>query len=683
MADAFPAFPSFQQYPMNPSDPAVPPALPPGRPVRVLVVEDAEDDALLAMRMLRRGGFAPQYRRVQDLRTLRQALAGEPWDAVLSDFSMPGFTGLDALAAFRDSGLDIPFVFISGTIGEEMAVAAMKAGASDYVMKQNLARLAPVLERELGQSLLRAAHRSAQADADLSRDRYVDLFEFAPVGYLLLSADDTIEQVNETGAEMLAEPRATLAGTPFQRFLLAGDVERWHQHLRRTFAGTERQRIELRLRGPHGSVLHVQADSRCVEADRGQRRVRVALTDISDRKEAEASLRRFEAKLREVQKMESLGTLAGGIAHDFNNILAAILGNVELADDDVARLAGAAPVRHSLDEIRKAGLRARDLVHQILTFSRREPQELVTQPLLPVVEETHKLLRATLPARVELEVHVPPEPLYVHADATQLQQVLMNLCTNAWHALKDGAGRITVSLSPAQLEAGDARRLGLDGPGGYVHLRVSDTGTGMDALTLARIFEPFFTTKPVGQGTGLGLSVVHGILAAHRGAVDVESAPGQGSTFHLWFPRADTPPPAPPRAAEPAPARHGEGEHVVYIDDDETMVMMVERLLVRAGYRVACFTDPAVALDRLRDPSMAIDCVVTDFNMPEVTGLEVARELRQRRPGVPVIISTGYLSEELRSDARALGVRSLLEKERTVQQLADLVGSVLAGSVAR
>ncbi|PTT92518.1 hybrid sensor histidine kinase/response regulator, partial [Pelomonas sp. HMWF004] len=372
------------------------------QPIKVLAVEDSENDVRLAMRLLRRAGFDAEFHRVQDLAALRSALAQGGWDALISDFSMPGFSGLEALNAFRATGLDIPFIFVSGTIGEETAVVAMKAGASDYVMKDNMSRLAPVLERELVQSARRAAHR-----------------------------------------------------------------------------------------------------------------------------EAEAELRRFEQQLSEAQKMESLGTLAGGIAHDFNNILGAILGNVELARGEIEP---GHPVLAMLGEIQKAGLRARDLVRQILAFSRRERQELRTVALRPIIDETHGLLRVTLPAVVGLELRLVDEPLHVNGDATQLQQVLMNLSTNAWHALRGEAGMIVIGLEAVYLDAATARSQTGLAAGPHAHLWVSDTGTGMDDATRKRIFEPFFTTKPTGQGTGLGLSVVHGIVVAHQGSIAVDSVPGRGST---------------------------------------------------------------------------------------------------------------------------------------------------------
>ena len=646
------------------------------RVIKVLVVEDSEDDAKLAMRALRHGGFIPSYLRVENVDALRAAFERERWDAVLSDFRMPGFTGVDALNVFRGTGLDIPFIFFSGTIGEETAVAAMKAGASDYVMKQNMARLAPVLERELGQATIRAEHRKGQIDLALSRDRYVDLYDFAPVGYLTLSADGHIAQVNLTGADMLREPRERLLRARFARFVLAADADRWHERFRHALRHGERPRIELTLQASDGNQLDVQLDCTRVEDDTGSPMVRIAISDISDRKQAESELRKFETQLRDVQKMESVGTLAGGIAHDFNNILGAILGNVALARED---LGADHPALVSLEEIHKASIRARNLVQQILTFSRRESQELVTQTLQPVVDETHKLLRATLPARVELKVTLTERPLHALVNATQVQQALMNLCTNAWQALKDGSGRIEVGLDALVLDHGAAQHLGGVSPGPCAHLWVSDTGIGMNADTRARIFEPFFTTKPAGHSTGLGLSVVHGILSAHHGAVSVDSEPGQGSTFHLYFPLVDSAEPLAPLIDAAPPTRVlGHGEHVLYVDDDETMVALVERILERSGYRVSGFHDPQEAVAAVREHPDAFDFVVTDFNMPEFSGLDVARAVAHITPQLPVVISSGYITEELRDEAKLAGVRSLLEKQNTFQELSEVVGRILS-----
>ncbi|WP_425257815.1 ATP-binding protein [Rubrivivax sp. RP6-9] len=404
--------------------------------------------------------------------------------------------------------------------------------------------------------------------------------------------------------------------------------------------------------------------------------------------------RRLEAQLREAQRIESLGTLAGGIAHDFNNIVAAILGNAALARDD---LPPQHPARRSLEQISRAGARARDLVQQIMAFGRRHSHALVAQPLQPLLEETAALLQPTLPPGTTLECRCPPEPLHARVDAAQMQQVLTNLCTNARHALAGRGGHITLGLEavePADIPPhvpGHAPGPAPEPSGRQLHLWVQDDGVGMPAHTLARIFEPFFTTRPVGEGTGLGLPVVHGIVVAHGGRIHVDSMPGAGTTVHLWFPAVEpdaTPETATSLAAptsaagsaddaDPAPPA-GHGQRVLYVDDDEIIVLMVDRLLAQAGYRVRSCRSADAALAVLRTDPHGVDLLITDHNMPGRTGLELAREAAALRPQLPIVISSGYITDTLRSDAAAAGVRHLLQKQHTLEELAPLVRSLLA-----
>lgn len=399
--------------------------------------------------------------------------------------------------------------------------------------------------------------------------------------------------------------------------------------------------------------------------------------DISERKLSELEREALESQLREAQKMESIGTLAGGIAHDFNNILAAILGNVALAREDVA--AGHS-VLASLEQINRAGLRARHLVKQILAFSRREQHEFSLQPLGPVIAETIDMLRATLPAGVRLDTVVPELPVEVRGDSTQLQQVLLNLCTNAWQALPEQGGRIEIGFERMMLDEAQRQRQRVTDlpPGTCVHLWVRDNGCGMDEATRLRIFDPFFTTKKVGRGTGLGLSVVHGIVRAHQGAIGLDTVPGQGTTFHVYLPNPERRAAERPVEPDSIAGARGSGQHVLYIDDDEVMVLMVERLLKRAGFRVTVETRAAAALELVRAQPQDFDAVVSDFNMPELSGIDVASQIACIRPDLPVVISSGLLTDELRSQAEQLGVRALMHKENTFEELASLLQRLLA-----
>lgn len=398
--------------------------------------------------------------------------------------------------------------------------------------------------------------------------------------------------------------------------------------------------------------------------------------DVSQQVQAEQARRRLEQQLRNAQKMEAVGALAGGIAHDFNNVLGAILSNTAMAREELAL---EHPVHQRLALIDRAGQRARDLVRHIMAFSRRQPQQLRVQPLQPLVEECVALLRSTFPSSAQLHLRLCDEPLHVLADGTQVEQVLMNLSTNAWQALCGSTGRIEVTLDRYEGDApeGLAAGFGTWQPGRYARVTVRDNGCGMDADTTQRIFEPFFTTKSKGDGTGLGLAVAHGIVAEHRGALAVQSAPGRGTRFELLLPLVDGIDLEPMPVERAAATVQGRGRHVLYIDDDEVLVATVDAMLHRAGFRVTAFANPREALRALRSMLVDVDIVVSDYNMPELNGLDVAHEVARIRPGMPVIVSSGYLSDDLHRGAQEAGVVQLLNKEETHERLAALIHQVL------
>ena len=438
-------------------------------------------------------------------------------------------------------------------------------------------------------------------------------------------------------------------------------------------------RNEHRIRCKDGSWKWVLSRGMVIARDGDGRPLRMVgtHTDISELKAAEAHQRALETQLRESQKMEAIGTLAGGVAHDFNNLLAAILGNLALAREDVGPDHIA---QESLTEINRAAIRARQLVQQILAFSRRQTQELQRQPLLPLVEDALRLLRSLLPAGVRLNTRLGTAPMPVLADATQIQQVLMNLCTNAWQSMGQQPGDITVALRETPVDAARALGLGNIEPGAYACLSVADNGPGMSADTQRRIFEPFFTTKAPGSGTGLGLSVVHGIVTAHRGAIAVHSAPGEGARFDVYLPLASSAATAEEPAGPvpgPVPAPVASGRHIVYVDDYEALVFLAGRLLRKHGYRVTTFVSGEEALDWFSRSQDAVDLLVTDQNMPGISGVELARAVRDLRPSQRIAIVSGHVNGQLVSDAQALGVNDVLGKQDSMDALAEAVRQLL------
>ncbi len=516
-------------------------------------------------------------------------------------------------------------------------------------------------------------YRNQQA-LEESEIRFRAIFDSNPESIEITNADGRLVDVNPAGlATFEAESSLELRERAALDFVIPEYREAFsllHQGALSGDSGI----LEYEITGLRGTRRWLESHASPLRDAEGGIKVLVMSSDITRRKEAQTERRALREQLRESQKMEAIGTLAGGIAHDFNNLLGAISGNTQLALQDVG---AHHPAALSLAQIGKACARARELVRQILAFSRRQAQDLVTQPLKPLVEEAMGLLRTTLPAMVRLEAELCEETLCVSADGTQVEQVLMNLCTNAWHALQGSTGTIVVGLGSAVLTADSARRLLAPSPGPYAHLWVSDTGIGMDADRLSRIFEPFFTTKPTGQGTGLGLSVVHGIVGAHRGAISVDSEPGKGSTFHVYLPLVEATEEVGKATADARPTPAGHGQHVLYLDDDEVMALMVERMLQRAGYQVSCFLDAAEAVAAVRARPERFDLVLTDFNMPRLSGLDVARALAGIRADLPVVISSGYISDELRVEAQLVGVRRLLQKQNTADELIALIHDVL------
>ncbi len=528
----------------------------------------------------------------------------------------------------------------------------------------------------------RALQHSAQALQQRNQQLYASEKRLEAVINSALDAIICVDQhqritvFNPTAAALFQCSASDALGSPLERFLPGAA-----QGLSFAQLTTQAMLGEMTALTASGKELAVEVSVSFERHAEGETTT-VFARDLTGRKKAEAHRSELEAQLRESHKMQAVGTMAGGIAHDFNNILSAILGNVELAKADSVP---GSPALESLREIDKAGRRARDLVRQILTFSRNEPPQRTAVPLVEVVHDTERLLRVTLPPAIELHMQLQLDLPPVLADATQVEQALLNLCTNAIHAIGSARGSIHVEAATVQPDQRLSERLGL-AEGHYVALAVRDSGPGIEAATLQRIFEPFFTTKPVGQGTGLGLAVVHGVMRTHEGAVDVSSIPGHGSRFTLYFPVAPgsaqaapalVPPPAP--APQATAQIHQRKPHVMYVDDDQALVFLVQRLLRRRGYEVSGYTDPHEASAALRADPQRYDLLVTDYNMPGFVGTDLVREARQIRPDLPVALASGYVTTEIEQAAMAEGASALIHKPNDVEELVATVHRLIHG----
>jgi PAS domain S-box-containing protein len=504
----------------------------------------------------------------------------------------------------------------------------------------------------------------------LSEKRFKALFEQVAVGVARTDASTgRFVQINQRFCQMLGRSMQELELLTFSAITHADDRASSRQVADQLRAGTLREHnAEKRYIRKDGAEVWVSVTISVMWAvgDTPDYFLVVA-QDITRRKQ-------LEDQFRQAQKMEAIGTLAGGIAHDFNNILAAINGYAELSR---IILTGNEPVREHLGAVIQAASRASDLVRQILTFSRQEPVERQAIKLEPVLTETLALLRSTIPSTIDFETSLATDSPTVLADATQVHQIVMNLGTNAWHAMKDDVGRLKVVLEKYVVDAGLATAHPRLRPGSYAHVSVSDSGMGMDEATMHRIFEPFFTTKPPGEGTGLGLAVVHGIMDTHDGAVTVYSEPGVGTVFHLYFPANEGKVATPPVESGPAPLGHG--QRILFVDDEEMLVYLGERALTALGYEVESTTEAGKALALIRTNPNRFALVITDQTMPKMTGLSLARQIQEIHPGLPVILTTG--NNQAVAPRESDGVRQLLLKPFTIDSLRRAVHTALSPSV--
>ncbi|MDB6043847.1 MAG: multi-sensor signal transduction multi-kinase [Gammaproteobacteria bacterium] len=449
------------------------------------------------------------------------------------------------------------------------------------------------------------------------------------------------------------------------------DVAAWRQVVERAAHEGQDFAHEYRLRMPDGRVKHLQVVAHSIRTETGEIDFVGAVKDVTEEKWTQAERGRLEQRLRQAAKMEAVGRFAGGIAHDFNNILGAILGYGERAQNDLGE--GGA-VRHQVDQVMHAGTRGKGLVDRILAFSRSGMGERVPLQVQPVVEETLELLAASLPADVHLERRLDALDTAVVGDATQFHQVVMNLCTNAVQAM-ERRGVLTVVLE--RVAVGERRLLshGTLGAGHYVRLSVSDTGSGIPPPVLERMFDPFFTTKRVGDGTGLGLALVHGIVADFGGVIDVATQVGVGTTFTIWLPATDDMPRLAGKPAGKLP--RGKGETVMIVDDERALVALAEETLAELGYEAVGFDSSLAALQAFRAEPKRFDLVLTDETMPDLTGIELAREIRQLRPEISIILMSGYSGPQLSERAQAAGVIDVLRKPLIRRDIAEPVARAL------
>jgi two-component system cell cycle sensor histidine kinase/response regulator CckA len=601
--------------------------------LRVLQVEDSESDAALIIRLLEKSGYSVQSERVEDAEPMRQALARQDWDVILADHQLPQFDAAAALDILRESGQDIPFIIVSGTIGQDRAAEMMRAGAHDYVLKDRIARLAPVIERETRDAQSRRERR--QAD-EMVRDRdewlalavnvtQLGMFDFYPQSGKFALSDGGKRHFG-------LAPDAEVSYETFLSGLRHDDREGVTDVLRKAFAGEGggEYTADFRTIGLTDQVeRYLSARGRVFFDSEGNPIRFVGVTiDITERK-------LLEEQLRQSQKLEGIGRLAGGVAHDFNNLLTVISGYTQMTLDELPLFH---PLRAGVEEVVKAAALAANLTRQLLAFSRREPSRTEIIVLNRLVASIHKMLGRMIGADVNLALRLDPAAGAIRADAGHIEQVIMNLVVNARDAMPNGGDLVIETARQIVDERFAASHLGL-APGQYASLTVSDTGTGLSADVKAHLFDPFFTTKQPGKGTGLGLSTVYGIVKQGGGSISVDTELGRGTRFTILLPSVEAQ--GGEAAALPVAPMPAATETILLAEDEAAVRGFVRLTLERHGYRVLVCSNGREAIECARQHAGSIDLLITDAIMPEMGGAELAERFADCRPGVPVLCMCG------------------------------------------
>jgi two-component system, cell cycle sensor histidine kinase and response regulator CckA len=598
--------------------------------LHILVLEDNMLDAELAIQALDSAGYTCQWDCVDTREAFLARLDGHVYDLVISDYNLPMFDGLSAVQLLRQRDPDLPFILVSGTLGEETAIESLKAGATDYVVKSHLARLPPVVTRALRERDEQRQRREAEA-------RYRDLFENANDMIYTRDLGGYFTSVNGMGERLTGYTREQLLTMSLDQLFAPEYLHlRAEEILKHQGEGALAVAEELEFIRKDGTRIYVEVSSRLIYENGRPTGVQGIARDVSERKRAEEQRKLLEDQLLQAQKMESIGTLAGGVAHDFNNMLTAIIGNIQLVLESTPPESLDYPM---LTEIEKAATRATALTRQLLTFSRRQPIERRTIDLNVTINELAQMLRRLIGEHVDVAIRLADHLSPIFADPAQIQQVVMNLAVNARDAMP-GGGHLLIATREVELDEHACRNQPWARPGRYAQLIVGDTGTGIDAELQQRIFEPFFTTKERGKGTGLGLSVVYGIIKQHEGFVQVDSAVDRGTTFTIFLPV--------PAVAlgvvvpDLSPLVRGGNETILVAEDEVSLRYLASTVLERLGYTVILAEDGLEAVNLFRAHQSRIDLVILDLVMPRFSGRDALELMRAMRPDLRALFVTGY-----------------------------------------
>jgi len=641
-------------------------------PLHILHLEDDERDAELVRAALRAEGLDFAIEVVATGAQFRVVLDRGGIDLILSDFKLPSFDGLSALKLAREKAPHVPFIFVSGNLGEESAIDSLKNGATDYVLKHRLTRLAPAVSRALSEADERRKRGQAEEALEFQKQFLEALLDNVGVGIVACESSGTLTVFNRVMRELHGEPMKSVPAEAWARELglYHGDGKTLFQKeefpLYRALQGDRIRNEEISIAGRDGPAHVMVVNGQPIHDALGRKLgAVVVLQDVTER-------RRLEEQFRQSQKMEAIGRLAGGVAHDFNNLLTAIIGYSQML---LSRLLPGDPACRDAEEIERAGMRAASLTRHLLAFSRQQVMQPRVLDLNAVLTDMDMMLRRLIGEDIDFLTVPGPGLGHVKADPGQIEQVIVNLAVNARDAMPRG-GKLTMETANVTLDESYTSTRPGPKPGPYVMLALTDTGLGMDAETQSRIFEPFFTTKEVGKGTGLGLSTVHGIIQQSAGHIEVYSEPGRGTCFKIYLPAVQDPVEGTPEAG-PTIRLQGGSETVLLAEDDEMVRSVVSQTLRLHGYTVIETHDGLEAFQHCERAGITVDLLVTDVTMPVMSGVDLSKRVTAIRPGVKVLYTSGYADQALLHQELLAPGTAFLQKPFTREALLNKVREVL------
>lgn len=608
-------------------------------------------------------------------------------DLVLLDLRMPEMNGLEVLKIIKQKSPDTPLIVASGTGNISAVVEALHLGAWDYILKpiEDMNVLYHAVTKSLAESQLKKENKIYQErleelvkertkELEESEKRYKAIFEYTGTAAVILEPDHTISMVNSQFCKITGLKKTEIEWEK----KWADFVDDEHKNIITEYS-KKKDKDNKVLPDQHEIILiNVDGNKKYTYATfsvlPGIDKIIVSLLDITEKKEAEQRWHKLEKQLRNSQKMEAIGTLAGGIAHDLNNILSPVLGYSEMTMMDVEP---DSKIYKYSEKIQKAAHRAADLVSQVLSFNRGTEAEKKPVKIHPVAKEAIKLLKGSIPSTIKIIDKIDRNCGYVKADPTQIHQVIMNLCTNSFHAMETTGGELAISLKEIILSEEDLIKHPNLNSNKYIALQVSDTGYGMDEKTLERIFDPYFTTKEESKGTGLGLATVYNIVQSYKGAIFVKSSLGKGTSFTIVLPIDYTKIKKEVKIPIPTITKNTKGEKILFVDDNKDIVQMCKQGLEAIDYKVKDFSSSLDALKYFKEQHQNIDIVVTDQTMPDKTGIELAKEMKKINQTIPIILCSGYAEAIDLKEIDMAGISKFIKKPLSVDILSSVIQNIL------